>query len=57
MSILTEQTFTNKEETRKIIDEVIQMAYESVSATMGPNGSYAVINQLNKPKLTKDVVS
>lgn len=30
MSILTEQTFTNKEETRAIIDEVIQMAYESV---------------------------
>lgn len=57
MSILTEQTFTNKEETRKIIDEVIQMAYESVCSTMGPNGSYAVINQLNKPKLTKDGVS
>ena len=57
MSILTEQTFTNKEETRAIIDEVIQMAYESVTATMGPNGSYVVINQLNKPKLTKDGVS
>ena len=57
MSILTEQTFTNKEETRVIIDEVIQMAYESVCSTMGPNGSYVVINQLNKPKLTKDGVS
>ena len=57
MSILTEQTFTNKEETRKIIDEVIEHAYQSVCGTLGPNGSYVVINQLNKPKLTKDGVS
>ena len=57
MSMLTEITFTNKTETRAIVDEVMEHAYESVCSTMGPNGSYVVINQLNTPKVTKDGVS
>lgn len=56
-SVLTEQTFTNATETRAIIDEVINNAFESVCSTMGPNGRYVVINQLNNPKVTKDGVS
>lgn len=56
-SILTEQTFTNASETRQIVDEVMNNAFESVCSTMGPNGRYVVINQLNKPKVTKDGVS
>lgn len=57
MSILAETTFTDKIETRAIIDEVIEKAFQSVCSTMGPNGSYVVINQNNTPKLTKDGVS
>lgn len=55
--MLTETTFTNKADTRAIINEVISNAFEAVCATMGPNGEYAVINQLNQPKVTKDGVS
>lgn len=57
MSVLTEITYTNKEQTRKIIDEVVLNAYESVCSTMGPNGNYVIINQTNMPKVTKDGVS
>ncbi|EBY9763916.1 hypothetical protein D5W64_12455 [Salmonella enterica subsp. enterica serovar Saintpaul] len=57
MSVLAETTFTNKLETREIVDEVMEHAFESVCSTMGPNGSYVVINQLNKAKVTKDGVS
>lgn len=56
-SILTETTFTNANDTRVIIDEVMENAYESVCSTMGPNGRYVVINQVNKAKVTKDGVS
>lgn len=55
--MLTEQSFTKREETRTIINEVIENAFESVCSTMGPNGNYVIINQLNKPKVTKDGVS
>jgi len=57
MSVLAEQTFTNKNETREIVDAVMQDAFESVCSTMGPNGRYVVINQTNQPKVTKDGVS
>lgn len=57
MSVLLETTFTDKDETRAIVDEVVRNAFESVCSTMGPNGRYAVINQTNLPKVTKDGVS
>ncbi|QZA70706.1 GroEL-like type I chaperonin [Erwinia phage AH04] len=57
MSVLAEQTFTNQQDTRDIVDEVMQNAFESVCSTMGPNGRYVVINQTNRPKVTKDGVS
>lgn len=57
MSVLAEQTFTNKTETRGIVDDVVQNAFESVCSTMGPNGQFVVINQTNRPKVTKDGVS
>lgn len=57
MSILTEQTFTDNVETRKLVDEVVQKAYESICSTLGPDGRFVVINQNNKPKVTKDGVS
>lgn len=57
MSMLTDISFTNAKDTRAIIDEVVDHAYESVCSTMGPNGRYVVINQLNKPRVTKDGVS
>lgn len=57
MSVLTETTFTNKDDTRAIVNEVMENAFESVCSTMGPNGRYVVINQTNRPKVTKDGVS
>lgn len=57
MSMLTDISFTNAKDTRSIIDEVVENAFESVCSTMGPNGRYVVINQLNKPRVTKDGVS
>lgn len=57
MSVLLEKTFTAKDETREIVDKVVQCAFESVCSTMGPNGRYVVINQTNIPKVTKDGVS
>lgn len=57
MSVLAEKTFTPKDETREIVNEVMQCAFESVCSTMGPNGRYVVINQTNRPKVTKDGVS
>lgn len=56
-SMLTETSFTNKESTREIVDEVVENAFASVCSTMGPNGNYVVINQINTPKVTKDGVS
>nr|6HDD_A Chain A, Putative chaperonin GroEL [Pseudomonas phage OBP]6HDD_B Chain B, Putative chaperonin GroEL [Pseudomonas phage OBP]6HDD_C Chain C, Putative chaperonin GroEL [Pseudomonas phage OBP]6HDD_D Chain D, Putative chaperonin GroEL [Pseudomonas phage OBP]6HDD_E Chain E, Putative chaperonin GroEL [Pseudomonas phage OBP]6HDD_F Chain F, Putative chaperonin GroEL [Pseudomonas phage OBP]6HDD_G Chain G, Putative chaperonin GroEL [Pseudomonas phage OBP] len=53
----TEISFTNKNDTREIVDEVVENAFSSVCSTMGPNGNYVVINQLNSPKVTKDGVS
>lgn len=57
MSMLTDISFTNATETRKLIDETVDDSYESVCSTMGPDGKYVVINQLNKPRVTKDGVS
>lgn len=57
MSMLTEKTFTDKDETREIVEEVLEHAFESVCSTMGPNGRYVVINEKNLPKVTKDGVS
>ena len=57
MSVLAEITYTNKADTRVIVDEVVSEAFESVCSTMGPNGRYAVINETNRPKVTKDGVS
>lgn len=57
MNMLTDVSFTNAVGTREIIDEVVQNAFESVCSTMGPNGRYVVITQMNKPRVTKDGVS
>lgn len=57
MSMLTDIAFTTAADSRVIIDEVMEHAFESVCSTMGPNGRYVVINQLNKPRVTKDGVS
>lgn len=57
MSVLLETTFTNKDDTRAIVDEVVEHAFESVCSTMGPNGNFVVINNTNRPKVTKDGVS
>lgn len=57
MSVLLEKTYTGKDDTRAIVDEVVGCAFESVCSTMGPNGRYVVINQTNLPKVTKDGVS
>lgn len=57
MSVLAEVTYTNRVETRDIINEVVKEARDSVCATMGPNGSQVVINQMNIPTVTKDGVS
>lgn len=57
MSILNEQTFTNSADTRKLVDEVVEYAKQSVCSTMGPEGQYVVINNNNKPLVTKDGVS
>lgn len=57
MSVLQEVTFTNQVATREIIDEVVDSSFESVCGTMGPNGRYVVINNLNSPVVTKDGAS
>lgn len=57
MSILNEVTFTNKADTRNLVDEVVQDAFDAVTSTMGPNGQFALIIEMNLPKVTKDGVS
>lgn len=57
MSVLNEITYTNFDDTRAIVDEVVKEAFNSVCSTMGPDGRYVVINQTNRPKVTKDGVS
>lgn len=57
MSILNETTFTNKTDTRNLVDEVVQDAFDAVTSTMGPNGQFALIIEMNLPKVTKDGVS
>ncbi|WNV45980.1 chaperone GroEL [Aeromonas phage AerS_266] len=57
MSILTEITFTNKEDTRVLVDEVVKNAVQAVTSTMGPDGCYVTILEKNLPKVTKDGVS
>lgn len=57
MSMLTDIAFTNAADTRKLVDEVVGHAFQAVCSTMGPNGRYVVINQVNQPRVTKDGVS
>ncbi|UOX39506.1 60 kDa chaperonin [Aeromonas phage ZPAH34] len=57
MSILTEITFTNKDDTRVLVDEVVKNAVQAVCSTMGPDGCYVTILEKNLPKVTKDGVS
>lgn len=56
-SMLTEISFTNQSDTRGLVDGTTKDSYLAVCSTMGPDGKYVVINQLNSPKVTKDGVS
>lgn len=56
-SALLDVPYTNRVDTRKIIDEAVKEAFDSICSTMGPNGRQVVINQLNEPVVTKDGVS
>lgn len=56
-SALLDVPYTNRADTRKIIDEAVKEAFDSICSTMGPNGRQVVINQLNEPVVTKDGVS
>lgn len=51
-----EDAYTGKEETAKLIDEVVGCAFESVVSTMGPNSELALIIERNRPVVTKDGV-
>lgn len=51
-----EQSYTGRAETRRLTDEVVEDAYESVVSTMGPNSELALIIEKNKPVVTKDGV-
>ncbi|XP_050340433.1 chaperonin GroEL-like [Bactrocera neohumeralis] len=51
-----EQSYTGRAETRNLVDEVVDAAFESVVSTMGPNSELALIIEKNKPVVTKDGV-
>lgn len=57
MSVLQQVTFTDKTETKEIIREVVDATFNSVCSTLGPDGCYVVINNLNQSIVTKDGVS
>lgn len=57
MSVLQQVTFTDKTETKEIIREVVDATFNSVCSTLGPNGCYVLINNLNQSIVTKDGVS
>lgn len=56
-SALLDVPYTNRADTRSIINEVMKEAFDSICSTMGPNGNQVVINQANTPTVTKDGVS
>lgn len=56
MSILLEQAYTDRDETGKLVQKVVDYAYDSVVSTMGPNGNLAMIIEANQPVVTKDGV-
>lgn len=55
--VFNEITYTNQENTRELVDEVVNATYEAVCSTAGPEGQYVVINELDNPNVTKDGVS
>lgn len=52
-----EITFTSKEETLQLKNEVIKASYEAVCGTMGPDGKFELVINAGIPKVTKDGVS
>lgn len=56
MKYIEDQTYTNRSDTRHLIKEVVQAAYDTVVSTMGPNGEVALIIEVNQPVVTKDGV-
>ena len=55
--MIGEITFTNKAETRALINQVVESAKEAVCSTMGPNGNYIGIIDGVRTRVTKDGVS
>lgn len=51
-----EEAYTGKEETARLIDEVVECSFESVVSTLGPNANLALIIERNRPVVTKDGV-
>ena len=51
-----EQTYTARDETKNLVEEVVKKAFDSVVSTMGPNGDLALIIETNLPVVTKDGV-
>ena len=56
MTILLEQAYTDRAETKELTDKVVEIAYDSVVSTMGPNGNLVMIIEANQPVVTKDGV-
>ena len=54
MHYTSEQSYTGKEETKELIKEVVNEAFDAVCSTMGPNSDLALVIQTNKPVVTKD---
>lgn len=54
--IRLEQAYTDVEETRQIVDEVVEAAYNSVCSTMGPNAKFALVIEINEPIVLRDGV-
>lgn len=49
--------FITLDDTKRLVDEVVNDVERAVTATMGPNGRLSVITVGNTPKVTKDGVS
>lgn len=54
--IRLEQAYTGVEETRQIVDEVVDAAFNSVCSTMGPNAKFALVIEINEPIVLRDGV-
>lgn len=56
-SIYEQVSLTTKAETKQLVREVVDIEYEVVCCTMGPNSGLALINHNNQPTVTKDGVN